>query len=479
MSQFVRKIVLVAVVVAVALVMIQGSVPTKAQGKTKIVWFVGLGTGTNDQQVAAQKEVVEDFNKSQDEIELELQLGANFETSRDTIQTMIAAGNSPDIAGPVGVGGSNALADQWLDLKDLIEKNKIDLSAYDPALLDLYKTLNGGYSAIPFGVFPTVVYYNRDAFEEAGIAEPPHKFGEQYEWDGKMVDWNYTTLGEVAKKLTVDKNGNDATSADFDPNNIVQFGLNFQWARLGLILTDLQPEDIYDEAGNKITIPESWRTGAKWLQDALWKDHYLVNATADASTLMQPNAFASGNVAMGIAPLWFTCCMADVADKLNWDMGVVPMSFDGESHVAVDADTFRILKGSKNPEAAFKVLQYLLDTAVPKLAPVYGAFPALEKHQKAWIDSKNETYKQGVDWDVAIQSLTKAVPANMHHEAFTPNWQQGNDRVHSFFTLLFGDAGAKVDVEAELDKLEADFNSIVAGTFPTATPVPPATEEAK
>jgi multiple sugar transport system substrate-binding protein len=478
MSQFVRKVVLVAVVVAVALVLFQG-VPTKAQDKVKIVWFVGLGTGTNDQQVAAQKEVVEDFNKSQDKIELELQLGANFETSLDTIQTMIAAGNPPDIAGPVGVGGSNALADQWLDLKPLIEKNKVDLSAYDPALLDLYKTINGGFSAIPFGVFPTVVYYNRDAFEEAGLKEPPHKFGEKYELDGKQLDWNYTTLGEVAKRLTVDKNGNDATSADFDPANIVQYGLNFQWALIRLILTDLQPSVLYDEASKTIKIPEDWRKGAQWIQDALWKDHYLVNNTANSSTLMQPNAFASGNVAMGIAPLWFTCCMADVADKLNWDMGVVPASLDGEQHVAVDADTFRILKASKNPDEAFTVLQYLLDAATPKLAPVYGAFPALAKHQKAWIDSKNETYKQGVDWDVAVESLKKSVPANMHHEANFPNFQQGQDRFASFYSLLFGDTGGEADLAKELDQLEKDLQAIVAGTFPTATPVPPATEEAK
>jgi hypothetical protein len=37
-------------------------------------------------------------------------------------------------------------------------------------------------------------------------------------------EWNWNSLQEVAQKLTVDANGNDATSPDFDPNNIVQFG---------------------------------------------------------------------------------------------------------------------------------------------------------------------------------------------------------------------------------------------------------------
>ena len=41
------------------------------------------------------------------------------------------------------------------------------------------------------------------------MPEPPHKVGEQY--DGK--DWTWETLTELAKKLTVDKAGNDATSA--------------------------------------------------------------------------------------------------------------------------------------------------------------------------------------------------------------------------------------------------------------------------
>ena len=38
------------------------------------------------------------------------------------------------------------------------------------------------------------------------------------------------TLREVAMKLTVDANGNDATSADFDPANVVQWGFDMQYA---------------------------------------------------------------------------------------------------------------------------------------------------------------------------------------------------------------------------------------------------------
>jgi len=479
MSKFVRKFVLLSVVLATVLVTANMTVPTKAQDKTKIVWFVGLGSGTNDQQIAAENQVVKDFNASQDKIELEIQIAASYETAVDTLKTQIAAGNPPDIVGPVGVGNSNTFEDQWMDLKPMIEKAKLDLSSFDPALLDLYKTLNGGFSAIPFGVFPVITYYNTELFDQAGLKYPPHKFDEQYEMpDGTKVDWNYETLGKVAKLLTIDKDGNDATSDKFDASNTVQYGLNFQYALIRLMLTDIQPQQLYD--GKTIKISEGWRKATQWLQDALWKDHFLVNDTADASTLMQPNAFASGHVAMSITPLWFTCCMKDVADKLKWDMGVIPQGLDGKYNVPVDADTFRMFKGTKHPEEAFQVLSYLLGEGVPKLAPVYGAFPARPEYQKAYLDAQNETYKQGVDWDVAIESLKHAVPSNMHHESNFPNWGQGQDRFSQFKALLFGDTGKDANVNAELDKLEKDLNSIAKGTFPTATPVPTAvpTEEA-
>lgn len=45
--------------------------------KIKVRWFVGLGTGTNDQQIKPQEEVVKKFNESQDKIELTMEIVAN------------------------------------------------------------------------------------------------------------------------------------------------------------------------------------------------------------------------------------------------------------------------------------------------------------------------------------------------------------------------------------------------------------------
>jgi len=87
---------LFSVMMVLVLALIVGAVmPIAAQSKTTITWFVGLGTGTNSEQIAIQEQVVADFNASQSEIELVLSIAASNETARDTLSTMLAAGHTP------------------------------------------------------------------------------------------------------------------------------------------------------------------------------------------------------------------------------------------------------------------------------------------------------------------------------------------------------------------------------------------------
>ncbi|MBK9233048.1 MAG: hypothetical protein IPO15_19950 [Anaerolineae bacterium] len=81
-----------------------------------------------------------------------------------------------------------------------------------------------------FAIFPEFVYYNQALFDEAKLAYRP-KYGAKYTLDGKEVDWNFdTVMAEVAKRLTVDAQGNDATQAGLDAKNIVQYGYITQWS---------------------------------------------------------------------------------------------------------------------------------------------------------------------------------------------------------------------------------------------------------
>jgi multiple sugar transport system substrate-binding protein len=196
--------------------------------KVQIRWFVGLGTGTNPEQVAAQDEVVADFNASQDRIELVIEI-VPFDSARDTLSTQIASGAGPDIVGPVGWGGSNDFFGQWLDIAPYIEELAFDTSIFDPALVKFYQT-EEGQVGLPFAVFPGAIYFRPDMFDEAGLAYPPQVYGEKYTMpDGSEVDWNWETVTAVAKLLTVDVNGLNSTEEGFDRTQIVQVGYSAQW----------------------------------------------------------------------------------------------------------------------------------------------------------------------------------------------------------------------------------------------------------
>ena len=185
----------------------------------EIRWFCCLGAGDDaETQVPTEEAVVAAFNESHDDIELVLEV-VDYDSAYDALAVQIAGGNAPDILGPVGGTGAAAFEGEWLDLTELIESTGHDLTQYSEGSVEFYQVEGQGQVGLPFAIFPSMLFYQRSMFDEAGLEYPPQAYGEPYVLDGEEVEWNFDTLREVAKRLTVDINGNDATSADFDPEN--------------------------------------------------------------------------------------------------------------------------------------------------------------------------------------------------------------------------------------------------------------------
>jgi multiple sugar transport system substrate-binding protein len=430
----------------------------EAQAGDKVVvkWFVGLGTGGNEQQIETQNQVVEDFNNSQDRIEVRVEYVQN-EVAYDTLATLIASGDAPDVVGPVGTNGANSFPTNWLDILPLVESTGYDLSQYPEAAVDFYRTADGGLEGLPFAVFPAMIFYNRDLFDEAGLNYPPHTVGELYVMpDGSEVEWNYDTLRELAMMLTVDADGNEAGSADFDPNNIVQFGYYNQWIQeIRALCNPFGAASLMDDSGQAVW-PDSYQECLEWTYNAIWNDHfYPSQAYADSELLSTPNAMGSGNVAMGQTHLWFTCCIVG-APMDNWDLAVIPANSEGVTTSKLHADTFRIMNTTENPEAAFEFLTYLVGEAAPALTTVYGALPIREGEQADFFAAKDADYPQGVDWSVVNEML--AYPDIPSHENFLPNYQEAVVRMQAIYNLLNTDSS--FDIETEVPQFLADMQTI-------------------
>ncbi len=432
--------------------------------KVQIRWFVGLGTGTNPEQVTAQEEVVADFNASQDRIELVLEI-VPYDSARDTLSTQIASGAGPDLVGPVGWGGSNDFFGQWLDIAPYIEELAFDTSIFDPALVEFYQT-EEGQVGLPFAVFPGAMFYRADMFDEAGLNYPPQVYGEKYTMpDGSEVDWNWETVTEIAKLLTVDVNGLNSTEEGFDRTQMVQVGYAPQWQSILSVGTFYGgAAKIYsgDAVGSyESTIPDSWKDGWAWYYDGMYGAQPFIASgpLAAAPEFGNGNIFNAGKAAMGLTQTWYTCCLADFAKAgLEFQLGIQPMGSDGDVNGRVDADTFRILKGSAHPKEATEVLLYLITTGGDKLLPVYGAMPAIADKTDAFFEVKSADYPFVTEesWNVFIQGL--AYPDTPSSEQYQPNSIKANARFATFFDLMNNTEG--LDFDAEYQKLVDDINAL-------------------
>jgi len=429
--------------------------------KVQIRWFVGLGTGTDANQVPVEQEVVADFNASQDKIELVLEV-VPYESARDTLSTQIASGNGPDIVGPVGWEGTNAYRGQWLDLAPLIEETGYDINQFDPDLVAMQVTTDGQLG-LPFAVFPAAVYYVPKMFDEAGLNYPPAKYGEKYVMpDGTEKPWDWNTLTEIAKLLTLDANGKNATEAGFDREAIVQVGYYPQWQdalHMAAFWGGVSADDYYDEDYNAI-IPDAAKEAWTWYFNGMWGPQpFIPNASlAGSPEFSGGNVFNSGRAAMAITHFWYTCCLADFRDAGNeFQLAVLPANpKDGQVHGRVDADTFRIWKGTQHPKEAFEVLTYLVGPAVKKLAPVYGALPARPEYQQTFLEAKSAEYPFVTSWQPLLDGL--AYPDVPSAEGWLPNMTQARDRIASFLDLISNDG--TVDLEAQIEQLRQDLDVI-------------------
>ena len=434
-----------------------------SDGRPLIRWFVGLGTGERPNHIGVEQAVVDAYNTAHPETVVSLEIYRNA-VAYDTLATQIATGNAPDIIGPIGVRALQSFGDQLLDLNSYITPD--DLAEIPQGLIDVYN-VDGKQLGIPMAVYPSFIYYNKALFKEAGVAEPPHKVGEQYE--GK--DWTWETVAELAKKLTVDSAGNDATSADFDPENIVQYGLDAQWtendARAWATVFGGSGSIVADD-GATAQFPDNWRQGLEFYYDGVWNGHFIPNKAA-VDGMSGGNTFQSGQIAMDVVHLWYTCCVypAEGTPPVNdWDIAVVPTAPDGSTTSKLHADTIGILASSPHPDIAFEVLSYL--AASPELTQVYGAMPAKTSQQDAFFtelqtsqDATRATLgldPMPIDWQVAKDMLE--FPDVPSHESYMPNFQRADAANKALGSKLWTTPG--LTVATEIDALVAELNGIFA-----------------
>jgi multiple sugar transport system substrate-binding protein len=446
-------------------------------GKDHIVvrWYVGLGSGTNPQQVALQQQVVTDFNAKQDErtdgkmpILLSLEIVQN-NTATDILKTEIASGSAPDLIGPVGIKGRAGFSGQFLDMTPLIQDAGFDMSKYPPKLVETMKDgQTGALLGIPYAVYPSYIFFNKDLFDEAGLEYPPQKVGDKYTMpDGSKVDWTWDSLRQIAMLLSVDKDGKDATQSGFDPSKQTQFGFEFQWTEGRRLASAFGSGSLVASDGTTAQFPDAWKAGWKWYYDGIWKDHFIANDTERNSDLLaKGNVLSSGHAAMGHMFQWYICCMSADTKKpgafKKWDIAAMPANSAGETTAPINIDTFTISKTSPVADRAFEAMTYLVGRL--DLMALYGGTPATGDQLKFFHDVVDPTFTKQfpgnkVNWQVAIDMEGYAESPN--HEAEMPNYIKAQDDYGKVFTTLATKSDLNIDttITDMVATLQKDFDA--------------------
>jgi len=113
------------------------------------------------------------------------------------LDALIASDDLPDVFG-VSSGSIDDLASagHLLDITEYIERDILSQSEnYFTGAFELarYPKPEGAYYAMPYAIIHTVLWYNQDAFDEAGIPYPDEEEG-----------WTWEEFLDAAQKLTVD-----------------------------------------------------------------------------------------------------------------------------------------------------------------------------------------------------------------------------------------------------------------------------------
>jgi ABC-type glycerol-3-phosphate transport system substrate-binding protein len=265
------------------------------------------------------------------------------------LQTAFVAGTQPDVfllhAGEVpqyaSYGVLRDLGDQYTSGGGWLPDDDISATTMSGMMYD------GEIYGIPLDNHGRGLWINIDMFDAAGISTDPATAPTTYE------GWV-----ELFQKLTLDANGNNALSPDFDPENVVQWGYTVgEWINVNFIAGLAQNGGTFlNEDGDTVLVNSD--AGVQALQqavDLVYKYHVSPPATGFDTW----QGFGAGTVAVLPTGTWFlnqANLFTDINSMAwpNWQFGPNKATYFGAHTFMIPAS----LDGDKL-DAALRMIQWV------------------------------------------------------------------------------------------------------------------------
>ncbi len=376
--------------------------------------------------------------------------------------TMLASGSEPDIA-----YASEKLARDWytdgkvLNLYEYYLNDEVVNfdSVIDSVFYDVTKgeTIGTNTALETFGIF-----WNEQVFEKAGVEPLPARPEDALSWDEFV---------EVAQKLTIDKNGNNALSPDFDRNNVKQWGFSVSsW--VWIMFMEAAGGSWLSEDGTKTGLTSKEAIAGIQKMADLVNVYHVMPSPTESKSVMQGGAsgtLASGKFAMRLDGNWLNQSLGIAVtekDNFTYQIGVMPVLNEevGSITLGIGAPTI-IFASTKHPDASWTFLTWLANPET-----------SIDLYKGGlWMPLLKEYYTDPVKADL----WTKDTPArpSSYNDAMGINAVENNLGWPSYYvknfykqeelvnTVLNAILEGEVSAEDAMKSIESKLNAEVQGYY--------------
>ena len=227
-----------------------------------------------------------------------------------------------------------------LDLRSYVETDldQETIGDWDPVQYQALSLKNGHQFGLPKYHGALALYYNRDLFDQYGVAYPDET-------------WDHHDYLVAMRQLTHDQNGADGT-------DLWGSMLDLAWERVQVHVNGwgghlVDPED---PAHCRMAEPEAL-AALEWLRARMWEDRVMATPL-DVQNLETRRAFSTGRVAMVEDGSW---ALKDILATAPFRVGVAPFPAGPARRVTLaTTDGFGIYAGTRYPEAAWELVKFLV-----------------------------------------------------------------------------------------------------------------------
>jgi sn-glycerol 3-phosphate transport system substrate-binding protein len=427
--------------VLAALVMLLSLIPAAlAEAPVEIVFWHSMG-GVNGEAVTA---MVDSFNKA---YEGKIKVNVEYQgTYDDAINKIKAAGMSAlpcDVVQIYDIGSRFMIDSGWIKpVQDFIDATSYDISQIEPNIAAYY-TIDGKLYSMPFNSSTPILYYNKTAFEKAGL-------------DPNTPPKNFDEIIAMAEKLTIKDASGTVTQRGFGMGN---YGWFFeQWVgKQGKQYVDNNngrgtapaTKVVFDENGAAKDILGVWK---KLIDGGVIT--YLNQGNNDAKA-----AFIAGQIAMTLeSTAALKSLLTNVGDAFEIGTGFFPsINKDDVGGVSIGGGSLWSLASGDEAKqnAAWEFIKFMI---APEQQAFWNAqtgyFPiTVATHE---LDAFKANLAQFPQFGTAIEQLHSTKPE--YAGALLSVFPEARQLVQTYTEKL---VGGELSVDDAVSKLAADINSAI------------------